>query len=83
MRTIVLVNGVLRGMGHETQCEMLAIREKSPNQPPLYRKCSVIESPPNMPDGEYTVSFDHATVKVYREGGLWLAGDDQSLTGAA
>ena len=82
MRCVVLIHGMLRGMGRQSECEMLAMKETLPGRRPVYSRCSVIEAPAELPDGEYTVSFDDGTVKVKRQGGLWLAGTE-SLSGAA
>jgi hypothetical protein len=83
MRSIELIHGVLRGMGFETDCEMVAIKDAHPDDgKPVYTRWSVIEAPSCLPDGNYTVSFNNCSVAVRREGGLWLA-DDPSLSGAA
>jgi hypothetical protein len=76
MRSVVLIYGVLRGMGYEADCEMVAIKNAHPDRrPPTYTRWSVIDAPSDLPDGDYTVSFDDRSVAVRREGGLWLAGD--------
>ncbi|HTW47542.1 MAG TPA: hypothetical protein VMD92_06325 [Acidobacteriaceae bacterium] len=83
MRSVVLICGVLRGMGHEAGCEMVAIKDKPPDSPrPIYSRWSVIDAPRDLPDGRYTVSFENYTVPVRREGGLWLA-EESSVTDAA
>jgi hypothetical protein len=83
MRSVVLIYGVLRGMGCESGCEMVAIRDKRPDSPrPMYSRWSVLSAPSDLPDGCYTVSFEDFTVPVRREGGLWLA-EESSITGAA
>ena len=83
MRSVVLIHGVLRGMGQESACEMLALQETHPEtRKPVYSRCSVINAPSGLPDGEYTVAFDVVVVAVHRQGGLWLP-DGVPLTGAA
>ena len=80
MRSVVLVHGVLRGMGQEVPCELLAIREApSAGAPPIFSRCNVIEAPREMPDGDYTVTFSGYIVPARREGGLWLP-DDRAVT---
>jgi hypothetical protein len=74
MRSVVLIRGVLRGMGFETRCEMVAFKVTHPDSSrPIYTHWSVIDAPADLPDGAYTVSFEDRTVAVRREGGLWLA----------
>lgn len=82
MRSIVKVHGLLRGMGREAECDMLAIRETCPGRLPAYLRCSVMEAPPELPDGEYSVSFGAQMVPVKKLGGLWLA-VEEPLNGAA
>jgi hypothetical protein len=74
MRSVVLIYGVLRGMGREAGCEMVAIRDKPPgSHRPRFSRWSVLDAPQDLPDGRYTVSFEDCMVPVRREGGLWLA----------
>jgi hypothetical protein len=83
MRTVVLIYGVLRGMGFEADCEMVAIKNTHPdNHRPVYTRWSVLDAPRDLPDGRYTVFFDDNAIPVRREGGLWLA-DESPMTGAA
>lgn len=81
--SVVLLQGVLRGMGRESLCEMLALREEDPaTHRKIYSRCSVIGAPIDLPDGEYTVTFRDGTALVRREGGLWLP-DGVQLSDAA
>jgi hypothetical protein len=71
--SVVLVRGVLRGMGRESTCEMLAYWQKHPEtHRTVYSRCSVIGAASDLPDGEYTVAFRGGLAVVRREGGLWL-----------
>lgn len=73
MRSVVLIRGLLRGMGHEVPCEMLAIKEsQSGGRGAAYSRCSVIEAPGDLPDGDYTVAFDGGLVTTKKEAGLWV-----------
>jgi hypothetical protein len=73
MRSVVLIQGLLRGMGREAPCEMLAIREsQSGKNLPSYTRCSVIEAPRDLPDGDYTVTFSAYSVSARKEAGLWV-----------
>ncbi|HEX4007445.1 MAG TPA: hypothetical protein VHX60_14815 [Acidobacteriaceae bacterium] len=62
---------------------MLAIRDKNPETKACsYSRCSVIEAPADLPDGQYNVTFEGCTVAVLREGGLWLVSADPLDTAA-
>lgn len=83
MRSVVLIHGVLRGMGLESDCEMLALKATdSETLSVTYSRCSVIQTASDLPDGEYTVTFEGNTALARREGGLWLANSD-ALSSAA
>jgi hypothetical protein len=73
MRSVVLIHAWLEGMGCEVPCELLAIRESlsEPNRI-VYSRCSVIEAPHDLPDGNYRVTFDAFTVPAHKEAGLWM-----------
>jgi hypothetical protein len=73
MRSVVLMHGLLRGMGREVPCELLAIKESTADlSDASYSRCSVIEAPENLPDGDYSVVFATHIVAAKKEGGLWL-----------
>jgi hypothetical protein len=75
MRSVVLIRGVLRGMGREAPCEMLAIQETQPETAQaVYFRCSVIDAPMELPDGDYTLAFNGHAVAARKEGGLWVPG---------
>jgi hypothetical protein len=40
-----------------------------------YSRCCVLDAPPEIPDGNYTVFFDRHRVSAIRQGGLWLPED--------
>lgn len=76
MRSVVLIHGALRGMGYESECAMLAMKEAAPPEGcPVYTRCSVIETTAEVPDGDYTVFFSGCSVPVRRQQGLWLPGE--------
>lgn len=84
MRSVVLIQGLLRGMGREAPCEMLAIREsQSGKNLPVYTCCSVIEAPIDLPDGDYTVTFNAWSVSARKEAGLWVPEGAASAAPAA
>jgi hypothetical protein len=73
MRTVVLIHGLLRGMGREELCEMLAMKESPSSAGPAnFFRCSVIDAPHDLPDGTYSVSFSGYVVFARKEGGLWI-----------
>ena len=73
MRSVVLLHALVEGMGRKEGCELLAIRESllEPNRI-VFSRCSVIEAPPSLPDGDYMVSFKGYTVPAQKQAGLWL-----------
>ena len=82
-RSVVLLRGVIRGMGCESACELVAIRERDlETRRNYYSRCSVIRAAANLPDGDYTVTLSDGTVAVRRQGGLWLP-DGTQLGSAA
>jgi hypothetical protein len=38
----------------------------------VYARAFIYDEPANLPDGIYSVTFDHATLKVQRRGGVWV-----------
>ena len=55
---------------------MLAMRERLRDSGRiLYSRCCVLDAPPDVPDGSYTVIFDGHCAHAIRQGGLWLPGD--------
>ncbi len=83
MRAVVLIQGTLRGMGRESICEMLAMKDRAANgTQPVYSLCSVLTAAPDLPDGDYIVEFDGRKVRARRQGGLWLP-ERRGLAGAA
>lgn len=68
-------------MGRETECEILARRLVVPDeqnreaalQVYTYAECSVLRAPSDLPDGEYTASFEDFSFKTTCQRGLWLA----------
>lgn len=83
MRSVVLIHGLLTGMGHHEPCEMLAIKESvSGTTREIFSRCSVIDAPQGLPDGDYVVSFNGYSVTARKEGGLWMPAADAVATGA-
>lgn len=73
MRSVVLIHGLLAGMGYEVPCELLALRESQPGSGQVvYSRCSVIEAPSHLPNGDYTVTFGSYIVPARKEAGLWV-----------
>lgn len=71
----VILPGVLRGMGHEVQCNVSARLVSLPNDntPPVYTKLDVSGEPANLPDGLYELTFAGQTASYRRKQGLWEA----------
>jgi hypothetical protein len=73
MRSVVLIRGLLKGMGREAPCDLLAMKDAaSETGPVFYSRCCVIDAPHELPDGVYVVTFSGHVVAARKEGGLWL-----------
>lgn len=78
MRSVVRLRGWLRGMEHESSCVLLAWKETLHSEEALgafryvYSDLQVLDAPPNLPDGEYEVSFGDLTVSAVKRSGMWL-----------
>lgn len=73
MRSVVMIHGWLQGMEREAPCEMLAMKEaESEKGPVTFSRCSVIDAPMDLPDGDYKVSFNGCVVSARKDGGLWM-----------
>jgi len=68
-------------MGQHEPCEMLAIKESgSGGGQEVFSRCSVIDAPQALPDGDYLVSFNGFSVAARKEGGLWVPAEDAVAT---
>ena len=75
MRFAVLCKGVLRGMGRESVCELLATKTVlSEATRAVYSHCAIIEAPLDLPDGDYEVEFAGEVAVTSLRGGSWLVG---------
>jgi hypothetical protein len=73
MRSVVLIHGWLQGNGRQEPCEMLAMRDvPAVPGPAVFSRCSVMEAPLDLPDGDYTVTFEGYIVPARKEAGLWI-----------
>ena len=67
----ILVQGVLTGMGRESECEILAWRDGRSKLRP-YSQFRVISAPLDLPDGAYVVAFRGRAFSTRRERGWWV-----------
>lgn len=75
MRFAVLMKGILRGMGREVACELLATKTVLPEaSTPIYSHCAIIEAPSDLTDGDYEVEFSSEVAIVRLQHGSWLVG---------
>jgi hypothetical protein len=75
MRFAVLSKGVLRGMGHEAVCELLATKTVLPEASrAVYSHCAIIEAPSDLPDGDYEVEFAGEVAVTSLRDGSWMVG---------
>jgi hypothetical protein len=75
MRFAVLCKGVLRGMGREAVCELLATKTVLADASrAIYSHCAVIEAPLDLPDGDYEVEFGGEVAVTGLRDGCWMVG---------
>lgn len=64
----------------EVRCQMLAMKEwHRESGHVVYSSCCVLDAPPDLPDGDYTVYFERHSVNAVRQGGLWLPHEQAEL----
>jgi hypothetical protein len=75
MRFAVLFKGVLRGMGREAICELLATKTVLADaSKAIYSHCAIIEAPTDLPDGDYEVEFAGEVAVTALRDGSWMVG---------
>lgn len=67
---MILLRGILHGMGHESQCEILARRSQIETAV-RYSQVSIFKADLDLPDGNYGVLFDGHFVAVKKIRDLW------------
>jgi hypothetical protein len=72
MGTLVLLQGVLHGMLHQAQCEIVA-RKLSVDISAEYSDCIVVGVSAELPDGLYLAVFEGHSMRIVRDHGIWLA----------
>ena len=74
-RETVMMLGRLRGMGHEAECTVSAVKVSLPLLNVCeYVKCDIHLAPEDLPDGPYRVTFEGRTMQVKKLYGDWLDG---------
>lgn len=75
METTLIVNGTLRGMGFQMDCELRATVNQAFRSPQtIYTRCAILDAPDWLPDGYYEVTFHGQSAFLHREGGYWGTG---------
>jgi hypothetical protein len=77
MGSVVLLPALLKGMGHEVDCEVIARRlphETSETLSSLitYSDCRVLTAPSDLPDGEYAIHLNSQVIPTLRRRGKWI-----------
>ena len=68
-----MMSGWLKGMGHEAECTVSAVKVSLPElNISEYVKCDIHLAPEDLPNGVYQVSFEGRTMKVKKLDGDWL-----------
>jgi hypothetical protein len=83
MGTVVLLRGMLRGMGREAECEIVAMRRANSQRGPMrpntaltYMDFDVLNAPDDLPEGEYTLDVGGQILNVRKRRGLWHCAQD-------
>jgi hypothetical protein len=77
MSSVVVLRAILKGMGREVECDVIARRlafeaRESLSLASKYSNCSVLTAPADLPDGEYTVHLESGAFTAFRRSGHWL-----------
>ena len=70
--SVVLIRAVLKGMGREVECDVIARKSETVSSLRTYSDCTVLTTPPDLPDGEYVIHVDSQVIPVLRRKGHWL-----------
>ena len=74
IREAVLVGGVLRGMGCEAPCTVIAVKISLPTLDDWeYVSADVVQAPYELPAGDYEVSFEGRRLKVHKTAHGWTS----------
>lgn len=71
MKGDIRVGGVLRGMGCEADCGLQMWKESSTTGR-VYGRCRIVDDPPTLPDGPYTLFFAGHSVATRKFDGAWM-----------
>jgi len=67
-----MMSGVLRGMGRQAKCQVLATKSVVDDlTPPTYAHCSIMDAPSDMPEGDYELEFEHEVAVVRLQDRSW------------
>ena len=67
----VHIRGVLSGMGHEAECDLL-VHKRLSGSDVHYTEGVIFYGPPGLPDGEYLVHFDGHIMRATKQHGRWV-----------
>ena len=73
-REIVTLPGRLAGMGRDVQCSVGAVKVSLPGTAEYnYVRPVIHNTPTDLPDGPYQITFGEKTERVQRHNGTWIA----------
>lgn len=70
MASVIRVEALVRGMGHEARCILETWKERS-STGRVFTRCRMSEGPPDLPDGSYEISIGEQSFSTRRWSGLW------------
>jgi hypothetical protein len=77
IRETVLIQGILKGMGHNSPCLVRTIKVSIPKLDVWeYVNAEVFEAPEELPHGKYEVNFDGRRAKVKKTFDGWVSDEN-------
>ncbi len=70
MSSVVLLKAQLLGHGRDAACDVLAWQNE-PGSEFAYRQFRVIDAPGDLPDGDYTITFEGRSYSTRKQQGQW------------
>jgi hypothetical protein len=67
----VHIRGLVRGMGHEAECDVL-VHKRVLGSAVQYTEGVIIYGPAGLPDGEYLVHFDGHVMHATKQHARWV-----------
>lgn len=70
MASLIRVEALVRGVGHEAQCTLEIWKERS-STGRVFTRCRIVDDPPELPDGSYEIHVAGQSFSTKKWSGLW------------